>query len=105
MRKRRHSSRSRASKDVKMRVIKSQHDEIESLKRKIEALNIDLDKKDELIHSVDDLREQLRQIVSNVRKKEQECDKLLKDMRLMHDALDREVFKNRWWIVKRLIKA
>ena len=105
MRKRRHSSRGRSSRDVKARVIKSQHDEIESLKRQIEALNIDLDKKDELIHSVDDLREQLRQIVSNVRKKEQECDKLLKDMRLMRKALDREVFKNRWWIVKRLIKA
>lgn len=91
--------------DVKRKLIKRQADEIASLKSQIDRLDIDNKNKDELLHSVDSLREELEQVIESIRSKEAEYDELISDLRLMRKAFDREVFKNRWWIVKRLIKA
>ena len=99
------NNRSKRHDDVKNKIIKRQADEIDSLKSQIEKLNIDNANKDELIHSVDHLREEFEDVIDNLKSKEAEYDKLIADLRLMRKAFDREVFANRWWIVKRLIKA
>lgn len=98
------NKRSKTKSDVKNRIIKRQADEIDSLKSQIEKLNIDNANKDELIHSVDHLREEFEDVIDNLKAKETEYDKLIADLRLMRKAFDREVFANRWWIVKRLMK-
>lgn len=99
------NKRGRTKSDTKNKIIKRQSDEIESLRSQIEKLNIDNANKDELIHSVDHLREEFEGIIDNLKSKEAEYDKLIADLRLMRKAFDREVFANRWWIVKRLIKV
>lgn len=98
------NNRSKRHDDVKNKIIKRQADEIDSLKSQIEKLNIDNANKDELIHSVDHLREEFEDVIDNLKAKETEYDKLIADLRLMRKAFDREVFANRWWIVKRLMK-
>lgn len=99
------SNRSKRHDDVKNKIIKRQADEIDSLKSQIEKLNIDNANKDELIHSVEHLRNEFECIIDSLKDKEAEYDELIDDLRLMRKAFDREVFANRWWIVKRLIKA
>ena len=103
--KNRKSNGGKKRDDVKRKLIKRQADEIASLKSQIDRLDIDNKNKDELLHSVDSLREELEQVIESIRNKEAEYDELISDLRLMRKAFDREVFKNRWWIVKRLIKA
>lgn len=99
------NKRGRTKSDAKNKIIKRQSDEIESLRSQIEKLNIDNANKDELIYSVDHLREEFEGIIDNLKSKEAEYDKLIADLRLMRKAFDREVFANRWWIVKRLMKV
>ena len=99
------NKRGRTKSDTKRKLIKRQADEIASLQSQIDRLDIDNKNKDELLHSVDSLREELEQVIESIRSKEAEYDELISDLRLMRKAFDREVFKNRWWIVKRLIKA
>ena len=103
--KNRKSNGGKKRDDVKKKLIKRQADEIASLKSQIDRLDIDNKNKDELLHSVDSLREELEQVIESIRSKEAEYDELISDLRLMRKAFDREVFKHRWWIVKRLIKA
>lgn len=99
------NKRGRTKSDTKNKIIKRQSDEIESLRSQIEKLNIDNANKDELIYSIDHLREEFEDIIDNLKSKEAEYDKLIADLRLMRKAFDREVFANRWWIVKRLMKV
>lgn len=99
------NKRSKTKSDVKNKIIKRQADEIDSMKSQIERLNIDNANKDELIHSVDHLRDEFMGIIDSLKDKESEYDKLIEDLRLMRKAFDREVFANRWWLVKRLMKV
>lgn len=89
---------------VKGSIIKYQSDEIKSLKRQINELNISNQKKDELINSVDGFQKELDQIVANLRVKKEEYDKLIEEVRMMRSVLNEEVFKRRWNIIKWLLK-
>lgn len=85
-------------------IIKRQAEEIESLKKQVSELKQKCKQKDELIASVEPMRNELKDIISNVRKKSEEYDKLISDVRTMRKVFDKEVFKGRWWIIKRLLK-
>ena len=58
--------------DIKNKIIKRQSDEIESLRSQIDKLNIDNANKDELIHSVEHLREEFEGIIDSLKDKEAE---------------------------------
>lgn len=89
---------------IKGSIIKYQADEIKSLKAQIDKLNISCKEKDELINSVEHFQQEFVQIVEELRGKKQEYEKLIGEVREMKNALDREVFRGRWSIVKWLIK-
>ena len=92
------------SKDMKNRVIRRQVDEIESLKEKISSLEIDCNKKDEIINSIDSLRIELTDVIADLKKKGEEYDALISDVRKMKKVINEEVFKGRWNLIKLLIK-
>lgn len=89
---------------IKSGIIQHQADEIKSLKAQIDKLNIGCKEKDELINSVEHFQQEFTQILEELRDKKQEYEKILKEIKAMRDALNREVFKGKWSIVKWLIR-
>lgn len=92
------------SKDRKNRIIRRQLDEIESLKEKISSLEISCNEKDDIINSIDSLRSELTDVIADLKKKGKEYDALIADVRKMKKVIDEEVFKNRWNLIKLLIR-
>lgn len=86
-------------------IIKRQSDEIKRLKKQIADLNVSCEKKDELLHSVDGLQKEMVDVVDGIKAKGDEYDKLIAELKLMRKALNKEVFKGRWPLVKWLIKV
>lgn len=89
---------------IKSGIIQHQADEIKSLKAQIDKLNISCKEKDELINSVEHFQREFAQILEELRDKKREYEKILKEIKAMRDALNKEVFKGRWSIIKWLIK-
>lgn len=89
---------------VKGSIIKYQSDEIKSLKRQINELNISNQKKDELINSVDGFQKELDNIVADLRAKKEEYNELINEVKTMRSVFNEEVFKGRWNIIKWLLK-
>lgn len=90
--------------DMKDRIIKRQSEEIDSLKLKIEQLNLDSDKKDELIMSVESFRNEMDEILKDIDDKRDKYQNLVDELFEMRKAMDEEVFNGRWKLVRWLIK-
>lgn len=90
--------------NIKSRIIERQTHEIESLKKKISELEIDCDDKDELINSVDSLRIEMEHIVEDLKSKGEVYDKLVEELTEMKKIMNEEVFKNKWWLIRFLLK-
>lgn len=99
--KRKHDNR---KSDLQSQIIQRKNDEIESFKNRILSLEIDCKEKDELINSVDHLRVELQEIVEDLKKKGEEYDALIEDLRMMKVVFNQEVFRGRWRIIKWLMK-
>lgn len=89
---------------IKGNIIKRQADEIRALKSRINELNITCQQKDEMIESVDKFQQEFMSLIDELKEKKEEYEKLIGEVRAMKKAIDREVFKGRWSIVKWLIK-
>lgn len=85
-------------------IISRQSDQIEDLKSQIENLKLELKEKDGIINSVSPLREELKQNVSEIKQYKEEYKSLIDELRLMKNVMNKEAFKNRWWIVRLLIR-
>ena len=86
------------------KMISRQSEEIKSLKNKIEELKSECEEKDELIHSVDSLREELSAINSELKEKKNAYDRLIKELRKMKEVINNTCFKGRWKLIRWLIK-
>lgn len=98
------SKRNKRKTDVRSNIIKRQADEIKALKEQINKLNISAKEKDELIHAVEPLQKELIDTIESVRKKGEEYDRLIKDVKAMRKIFDKEVFKGKWNIIKFFMK-
>lgn len=90
--------------DVKSRIIDRQANKIESLKRKVSDLEIDCDKKDELINSIDSLRIEMDEAVNDIKHKGEAYDALIAELNEMKKIMNEEVFKGKWNIIRLLMK-
>lgn len=90
--------------DIQNRIIKRKTDEIESLKEMISELEIDSTEKDNIIKSIDSFRDELSEITDDLKNKREEYDKLIKELTDMKKIMNEEVFKNRWNLVRLLLK-
>ena len=85
-------------------MISRQSEPIESLKSEIEILRNKLIEKDEIINSVKPLREELSRNVAEAKKYKEEYKNLIKELKKMKNIVNQEVYKNRWWLIKFLIR-
>ena len=97
-------SKDRNKSDLKNQIIQRKNDEIESLKNRISNLQIENEEKDELINSVEFLRNELLETIDELKSKRDEYDKLVSELREMKKVINEEVFKGRWSIIKLLVK-
>lgn len=75
------------------RTISRQSETIEKLKKQIRELEIDNKAKDDIIATIDNLREELIDIIDELRGKSKEYDSLLKEMVAVKSILADYVFK------------
>ena len=90
--------------DIQSRIIRKKTEEIESLKEMISELEIDSAEKDNIINSIDSFRDELSEIADDLKNKREEYDKLIKELIDMKKIMNEEVFKNRWNLVRLLLK-
>lgn len=90
--------------DIQSRIIRKKTEEIESLKEMISELEIDSAEKDNIINSIDSFRDELSEIADDLKNKREEYDKLIKELTDMKKIMNEEVFKNRWNLVRLLLK-
>lgn len=90
--------------DFQQKVISKKSEEIESLKLENEKLKQKLKEKDEIIASVEPMRKEMTENTKEHKRLKNEYKSLIQELRQMKKALNKDVFKNRWWLVKLLIK-
>jgi chromosome segregation ATPase len=90
--------------DIKTKIIKRQIDEIDGLKQQISELEIDCDKKDEIINSIETMREDFASVIDELKEQEKEYNMLIDDLMKMRNVMNQEFFKGRWKLVRLLIK-
>lgn len=90
--------------EFQQKMISRQSEQIDGLKSKIAELELTIEKKDELIKSVDYLRKELADNINEIKQKKNEYEKLIKELKDMKNIMNKEVYKNRWNLVRLLIK-
>lgn len=72
--------------------------------QRVKDLESELEEKNKIIDSVSDLRDELKQNVVESKKYKNEYEKLVNDLKLQRDIFDKDVFNNRWWLIRLLVK-
>ncbi len=90
--------------ETQARIIERQSETINSLKTKIEELELECIKKDETINSVYSLKKELEDIVKTQKKYRDEYNDLIHELKKMKEIMNQSVYKGRWNLVKLLIK-
>lgn len=98
------SKKKHRKQDIKSRIIERQTNEIDSLKKQIYDLEIDCDKKDELINSIDSLRVEFDEAIQNIRSKGEAYDALIEELNEMKKIMNEEVFRGKWNIIRLLMR-
>ena len=83
--------------EFQQKMITRQSEQIDELKNKIEE-------KDRMIKSVEPLRKELADNINEIKQKKNEYKKLIKELKDMKKIMNQEVYKNRWNLVRLLIK-
>lgn len=99
-----YNNRTNKKLDTKNKVIKRQIDEIESLKQMVSDLQVDCNEKDNVIESIESIRNDLLEIVEELKEKSKECDELINEVIEMRNSIDKYFFKKRWKLIRLLLK-
>lgn len=86
------------------KIILKKSEEIEFLNSKIEDLKLELSKKDEIINSIEPMRSEMVETISQQQKLKDEYEKLVQELKQMKEIFNQEVYKGRWKLIKLLIK-
>lgn len=70
----------------------------------IEKLKLELKEKDEIINSVAPLKEELAESAAEVKRYKKQYKELIDELRKMKEIVNTEVYKNRWWLIRFLLK-
>lgn len=97
-------SRKKKRSDLRSQIIVRQVDKIDSLQKQVSLLEIDNVKKDEIINSINALRDDLFETVNELRGKGEEYDRLVAELIQMRNVMNQEVFKGRWKLIRLLLK-
>lgn len=90
--------------DFQQKMITRQSEQIDKLKSINEELKQIIEEKDRFIKSVESLHKELTDNVDAIKQKKNEYETLVKELNDMKKIMNQEVYKNKWWLVRLLIK-
>ena len=90
--------------DFQQKMISRQSEQIESLKLEIEKLKLKCKEKDEIINSIEPMRNELKQNIADAKKYKEEFNKLIKELKKMKEIMNQELYRGRWKLIRFLIK-
>lgn len=90
--------------DFQQKMIARQSEQIETLKSKVKELELKCKEKDEIINSVTPLRKELTESVKDYKNLKNKYEDLIKELKQMKGIINQEVYKNKWWLIRFLIK-
>mgnify|MGYP004462745657 FL=1 len=90
--------------ETQKKIVLRQLDEIEKLKSSISELEIDSEKRTELIDSITDIRTELYEVIDDLSEKREEYTRLIEDLRQMKMVMNQTVFKGKWRLIKLLLR-
>ena len=90
--------------DFQQSIISKKSEEVECLKLENERLKLELQKKDEIISSIEPMRNEMLDSIRRHRKLTKEYKDLIQELRKMKKIMNQEVYHGKWWLVKWLIK-
>jgi prefoldin subunit 5 len=90
--------------ETQSKVISRQSEEIESLNAEIVMLRLQIEEKDNVISSIEPMRKELSDNIAKIKKYKNEYKLLIEELKKMKDIVNQEVYKNRWKIIKFLMK-
>lgn len=101
---RRKTNRYEKKYETQKKIVLRQLDEIEKLKSSISELEIDGEKRTELIDSITDIRTELYEVIDDLSKKREEYTRLIEDLKQMKMVMNQTVFKGKWRLIKLLLR-
>lgn len=102
--KQRKTNRYEKKYETQKKIVLRQLDEIEKLKSSISELEIDSEKRTELIDSITDIRTELYEIIDDLNEKREEYTRLIEDLKQMKMVMNQTVFKGKWRLIKLLLR-
>ncbi len=101
---RRKTNRYEKKYETQKKIVLRQLDEIEKLKSSISELEIDSEKRTELINSITDIRTELYEVIDDLSERREEYTRLIQDLRQMKMVMNQTVFKGKWRLIKLLLR-
>lgn len=101
---RRKTNRYEKKYETQKKIVLRQLDEIEKLKSYISELEIDSEKRIELIDSITDIRTELYEVIDDLSERQEEYTRLIEDLRQMEMVMNQTVFKGKWRLIKLLLR-
>lgn len=101
---RRRTNRYEKKYETQKKIVLRQLDEIEKLKSSISELEIDSEKRTELIDSITDIRTELYEVIDDLSERREEYTRLIEDLRQMKMVMNQTVFKGKWRLIKLLLR-
>lgn len=98
------SNRYEKKYETQKKIVLRQLDEIEKLKSSISELEIDSEKRTELIDSITDIRTELYEVIDDLSERREEYTRLIEDLRQMKMVMNQTVFKGKWRLIKLLLR-
>lgn len=90
--------------ETQKKIVLRQLDEIEKLESSISELEIDSEKRTELIDSITDIRTELYEVIDDLSERREEYTRLIQDLRQMKMVMNQTVFKGKWRLIKLLLR-
>lgn len=101
---RRKTNRYEKKYETQKKIVLRQLDEIEKLKSSIFELEIDSEKRTELIDSITDIRTELYEVIDDLSERREEYTRLIEDLGQMKMVMNQTVFKGKWRLIKLLLR-
>lgn len=90
--------------DFQQKTISRQSKQIEDLISINRKLQLEIEEKNNVINSVEHLRKELTQNVNKIKKYRVEYENLIDEIKEMKKAVDQNVYKGRWRLIRLLMK-
>ena len=86
------------------KIINLKSEQIEKLESEIERLNNKIIEKDEIINSIEPMRKEMAENLKEQKKLKKQYKTLIQELKDMKNVINKEVYRNRWWLVRWLLK-